>query len=115
MNKEIKKVVGKFLANWKKKNWAKMARYTQLTWRDSHKNNIKWLEGWFCKKPLKKWKITDIKIIGDACRDVYIEIDYGEGIKEIRARVICEVAAYKPDIEGIWGINPISCLKEKNN
>jgi len=112
MNKEIKKVVGKFLAKKKKKNWAKMAKYTQLTWRDNHKNNTQLLEWWFRIKPLKKWKITDIKIIGDACRDVYIEIDYGEGIKEIRARIICEIAPYEPDIKGIWGVNPISCLKE---
>ena len=113
MNKEIKKVIGKFLTNWKKKNWVKMAKYTQLTWRSNHWNNVKWLEGWFWKKDLRKWTITDIKIVGDACRDVYIEIDYGKGIKEIKARVICETAPYKPSIEGNWGINPISCLKEK--
>jgi len=115
MNRETKKIVGKFLANWKKKDWAKMAKYTQLTWRDSHKNNAQLLEWWFGIKPLKKWKITDIKIIGDACRDIYIDIDYGEGMKEIRARVICEVAAYEADVKGTWGVNPISCLKEKNN
>jgi len=112
MDKEIKKVIGKFLANWKKKNWVKMTRYTQLTWRKNHENNIKWLEGWFWKKDLRKWKIVNTKIIGEACKDVYIEIDYGEGVKNIKARVICEIAPYKPDIKGIWGVNPISCLKE---
>ena len=45
MDKKIKKVVEKFLVNWKKKNWAKMLKCTQITWRASHKNNaqlLKW-------------------------------------------------------------------------
>jgi len=50
--------------------------------------------------------------VGKACRDVFINIDYGKGIKKIKARVICETGPYKPDIEGNWGVNPISCLKE---
>ena len=112
MNKEIKKIIEKFLINWRKKKWAKMARYTQLTWRNNHSNNTGWLEGWFWKKDLKKWEITKIEIVGKACRDVYINIDYGKGIKKIKARVICETGPYKPDIEGNWGVNPISCLKE---
>jgi len=115
MNREIKKVVGKFLANWKNKNWVKMARYTQLTWRSNHENNVQLLEGWFGAKPLSKWGITDIIFIGDACRDVYIEIDYGKGIKKIKARVICEDEPYKPNIKGTWGINPVSILKEENS
>jgi len=112
MNKEIKKIIEKFLINWRNKKWAKMARYTQLTWRNNHSNNTGWLESWFWRKNLKKWEITKIKIVGKACRDVFINIDYGKGTKKIKARVICETGPYKPDIEGNWGVNPISCLKE---
>jgi len=43
MNKEIKKIIEKFLINWRNKKWAKMARYTQLTWRNNHSNNTGWL------------------------------------------------------------------------
>ena len=114
MDKKIKKVIEKFLVNWKKRNWAKMAKYTQLTWRGAfRKNNARRLESWFGLKNLEEWKITGIEFVGDACRDIFVNIDYGKGIKEIRARIICEAGPYKPDIKGEWGVNPISCLKEK--
>jgi len=112
MNKEIKKVIEKFLINWRKKKWAKMVRYTQLTWRSNHENNAQLLGIWFGLKNLEKWEITKIEFVGDACRDVFINIDYGKVIKKIKARVICEIGPYKPSIEGNWGVNPISCLKE---
>ena len=115
MDREIKKVIRKFLTAWQKKDWVKMAKYTQLTWRSNHENNIGWLESWFWEKNLKKWEITKIEFVGDACRDVYIDIDYGKEIKKIKARILCEDAPYKPSIKGTWGVNPISCLKEKNN
>ena len=114
MDKEIKKVIGRFLIAWQKKNWVKMAKYTQLTWRGTfHKNNARRLESWFGLKNLEKWEIINIKFVGDACRDIFVNIDYGKGIKKIRAWVICETGPYKPDIKGNWGVNPISCLKEK--
>jgi len=114
MDKKVKRVMEKFLISWKKKNWAKMVKYTQLTWRGAfRKNNARRLESWFGLKNLEKWEIIKIEFVGDACRDVFVNIDYGKGIKEIRARVICETGPYKPDIKGNWGINPISCLKEK--
>ena len=114
MNKKAKKVIEKFLINWRKKNWVKMLKYTQLTWRGAfRKNNARWLESWFGLKNLNKWEIIKIEFVGDACRDVFVNVDYGKGIKEIRARVICETGPYKPDIKGNWGVNPISCLKER--
>lgn len=113
MNKEIKRVVGRFLTAWQKKDWVKMLKYTQLTWRTLHKDNTQRLESWFRLKNLEKWEIIKIEFIGDACRDVFVNIDYGKGIKKIRARIICETKPYSPDIKGKWGVNPISCLKEK--
>jgi len=113
MNKKIKRIIGRFLTAWQKKDWVKMVKYTQITWRTLHKNNAQLLESWFGLKNLKKWEIVKIEFIGDACRDVFINIDYGKGIKKIRARIICEAGPYKPDIKGEWGVNPISCLKEK--
>jgi len=114
MNKEIKRMIGRFLTAWKKKNWAKMLKCTQLTWRAAfHKNNVRWLEDWFGLKNLERWEIIKIELVGDTCRDVFINVDYGKGIKKIRARIICEAGPYKPDIKGNWGINPISCLKER--
>ena len=113
MDKKIKKVVEKFLINWKKKNWTKMVKYTQLTWRGAfRKNNSRRLESWFGLKNLEEWKIIKVESVGEACRDVFINIYYGKGTKEIRARVICETGPYKPDVKGSWGVNPISCLKE---
>lgn len=113
MNKEIKRVVGRFLTAWQKRDWVKMAKYTQLTWRTLHGDNAKLLGSWFGLKNLNKWEITKTEFVGDACIDVFIDIDYGKGIKKIKARVICETGPYEPDIKGKWGINPISCLKER--
>ena len=112
MDKEARKAVEKFLIAWQKKDWKKMKKYTQLTWRSLHLNNVMLLESWFEYKDLKKWEIIKTEFVGDACRDVSINIDYGEGIKRIKARVLCEDEPYKPNIKGTWGVNPISCLKE---
>lgn len=114
MNKIIKRIIGKFLTAWQNKDWAKMAKYSQLTWKgSSNENNARRLEDWFGLKNLTKWEITKIESVGDACRDVFIDIDYGNIKRKIRARIVCETEPYKPNIKGKWGVNPISCLKEK--
>lgn len=114
MEKKIKNVMEKFLINWKKKDWTKMVKYSQLTWRGySDENNAHRLEDWFGLKNLTKWEITKIEFVGDACRDVFVDINYENRKRKIRARVVCETEPYKPSIKGKWGVNPISCLKEK--
>ena len=63
---------------------------------------------------LKKWNILKVTRVGDACRDVHLQITYGKNGKNqkrrIRARCICETAPFQPDINGDWGVNPISVL-----
>ena len=108
MDKKVKRVMEKFLISWKKKNWTKMVKYTQSTWRGAfHKNNARRLESCFGLKNLEEWKIIKIEFVGDACRDVFVNIDYGKGIKEIRARIICETGPYKPDINICIGVSGI--------
>jgi len=111
-DKKVKKAIEKFLTAWQEKNWAKMVECIQLTWRTFHEDSAEWLRNWFGLKDLKEWKITGIKFVGEACRDIFVDIDYGRGVKRIKARVICEKDAYKPTIKGKWGVNPVSCLKE---
>jgi len=112
VDKKIKIVIDKFFTAWQKDKWKRMARYTQLTWKVEHCKHEEIFKRWFENRTLKKWEITKIITIGYACRDVYINIDNGKEIKEIKARVICEINPYTPSVIGNWGINPISCTKE---
>ena len=91
-----------------------MAKYSQLTWKSySNENNARRLKDWFGLKNLTKWEITKIGFVGDACRDVFVDINYESRKRKIKARLVCETGPYEPSIKGKWGVNPISCLKEK--
>lgn len=108
--------VKKFMKAWKDRDWSEMFRYTQNTWQSKGGNNPPLLMDWFGPKKLTKTKIIDVYEISDCCVDITLKINYLfiSNLKEvkIRARVICETEPYKPGKDGIWGINPLSILRE---
>jgi len=106
-----------FLQSWKEKDWNKMFQSCQKTWQNNHSlDGVTFLESYYCLKNLKKWKIIKIKSISNVCIDIKLKIEYGingySERKKIKARIICESEPYKTDINGNWGVNPISILKE---
>ena len=107
----------KFMNAWKDSNWLEMLESTQKTWRSKENNNSEMLKSWFYLKDLLTFKVLRIEAISDSCVDILLSIRYvfsDSELKEtkIRARIICETEPYKPDPEGMWGVNPISMLRE---
>ena len=107
-----------FMNAWKDSNWSGMFENSQITWRSRGRNKgIDLLKGWFYLKDLTAFKILKTEKISDTCVDVTLRISYLfyiSNLKErkIKARVICETEPYKPGKDGIWGINPVSILRE---
>ncbi len=107
-----------FLTAWKDKNFQGMFNACQETWKFNHeKDGIQWIDTWYGIKNLISWNIIDSKISG-VVRDIKIEISYKDfafkgKYKTITARLVCETAPFKPDINGDWGVNPISALREE--
>ena len=107
-----------FLSSWQKKDWNRMVKFTQKTWRNERKGNpAEMLEAWYGLRDLLGAEIIKARRISDVTRDITATLHYAIGSKvktsTITARVIKETAPYSPSPKGEWGVNPLSTLKEK--
>ena len=106
-----------FLISWQKKDWNRMARFTQKTWSAGEKNPIKILEAWYGFKVLLGAEITKKNTISDVAVNITAIIYYAIGsqikTKTISANVIREIAPYEPSPRGEWGVNASSALREE--
>lgn len=106
-----------FLISWQKKNWSRMVKFTQKTWSSGESNPAETLEAWYGFKDLLGAKITKKTAESNVAVDITATIYYAFGseikTKSITARVIREVAPYKPSPKGEWGVNPISTIAEE--
>ena len=74
------------------------------------------LKSWFDFKELIEFSITGSKTQSPVMIDVDATIRYRMGeihTATVTARVIREVAPYKPSSSGTWGVNPLTVLKEQ--
>jgi len=124
---EAKQILIKYLSAWKKKDFNLMYEYCQKTWQ--YNNAIKgkkWLKDIFEQWQIKNYEITKENKISEVMIDFEIQIHSKfllKGTKKtlnkkqiITTRLIKELAPYKPDEKGGWGINPISQLRtEREN
>jgi hypothetical protein len=55
-----------------------------------------------------EFTILDKRKLGDAAVEIMFTFDG----RLKRAMLICETAPYQPSIEGEWGVNPISLLRQ---
>lgn len=111
--------VEKFLEAWRDKKQLSLEQTIQKTWLAEHEKHwFDFMRVWFLDKDLKKWKVLKDVRVGDACRDVKVNVTFGYKGKthkrRLSIRVVCETGPYKPDINGKWGINPISAVKNLN-
>ena len=117
---EAKEIAMKFLDCWRDREWYKMLEYTQISWKKLSKRpatRLKVIFGW---AELKSYKMARAKKISDVCYDIKAEIRYRtirrKYISEpIILRVICEKGYMKPDVNGAWGVNPLSLFREQKN
>jgi len=109
--KPIKEAVKEFFTAVENTNWKKAHELTTKSWQENHKFNdtMSTLFG----KQLKFVGIAGIEHISDVVADVKIKvIAYKEGLSFLNARLICETGPYQASPDGIWGVNPISCLRK---
>jgi hypothetical protein len=122
-----------FLASWKMKDWDRMVKFTQKTWRSGKDKAVEELQYKFEFQELlgaeiigKESKIfeypklvegrLEVRKAKDALTVVRAKIFWsidGLSVKEgiIRANVIRETAPYEPSVKGEWGVNPDSIRK----
>ena len=94
-----------------------MVSFAQKTWLSKEKDPAGLLEAWYDFKTLKGFRITDAKKVSNVTTDVTCIVQYEAmtnqiSKKQIIARVIKETAAYTPNEQGQWGVNPISTIRE---
>ncbi len=108
MSGMVKETVTSFFQAWKDFDKKKMYSLTQHTWRSEHTK--KDISNLFSTR-IKKYKITDIREHTPTVYDVDVDVRFkGKDIK-LTARLICEAAPYTPSIDGEWGVNPVSVIR----
>ena len=108
----------KFMEAWKNEDWNGMWKNSQKTWRSKEENNAERLFDLFGHKKLESYEIKGMNEVSDCCVDIEVSIKYSveEGTKTqiatIRPRLLNEIKEYTPSVDGEYGVNPISMLKE---
>jgi hypothetical protein len=112
-SKSPEQTILEFLRYWKNKDWNKMSRLLQPTWK-SHCANVQD----FCKKNyqyirLIKYELVSKDVKSPLMCDVICEITANiiagtkrkRITKQLQYRLIKETAPYTPSENGVWGIN----------
>ena len=111
------RTLSEYMLAWKNQDWDKMASFAQKTWLNNETDPAGLLEAWYDFKTLKGFEITNVKKISNVTTDITCIVQY-EAVtnqiskKQITARVIKETAAYTPNEQGQWGVNPTSAIRE---
>jgi len=89
-----------------------MYRACQITWQATHaKNKL----NMFGDVDVSSFKILDHERMSEVMIRFKVKIKIGNHWQLSFPRVICEKAAFKPDINGKWGVNPVSFLKMQDD
>lgn len=106
----MEKNLEQFLQAWKIGNWDKMYSLCQITWKSNHSKSE--------LKNLLNGKIKSFNIVSNnfdislpCIVDYFVKVKVNGKVKELSARLLKEKAKMKPDIDGIWGVNPISIIR----
>lgn len=101
--------LNKFFQYWKKKNYGQMYAYCQKTWQFNHTKSE--LKAMFVNLDLLKYEIKSMDEGLECARVFECEVTVNGQVKKCTPKLICEKAAFKPDLSGIWGVNPISVIR----
>jgi hypothetical protein len=111
------RTLAEYMLAWKNQEWDKMASFAQKTWLSNKTDSAGLLEAWYDFKTLKGFEISNVKKVSNVTTDITCIVQY-EAVtnqiskKQITARVIKETAAYTPNEQGQWGVNPTSAIRE---
>ncbi|MBE2188439.1 MAG: hypothetical protein IAE98_03145 [Candidatus Kapabacteria bacterium] len=116
-----------FLSAWQRKDYEAMFKLCQSTWVKTTENAQQWLIDTFSQMDLKRFEIhhsynatkNEAKKVTDAIASnmvyVHIKIRFIIEEKTINSEfsivTIRESAPFTPDVNGTWGVNPISTYR----
>ena len=113
-----------FLHSWKKGKFKKMAFHCQKTWLSDRPDPANALNIMYSHASLETAEILDVEDFkgikvealgidkGEVICDILISVKVNGIVQVRKPRIIKESEAYEPDIDGDWGVNPISMLRE---
>ena len=113
MQKTSDEILKRFLKAISTNEWKKAYQYCQKSWASNHSSDK-------LRDIFMDIKLKYILIVGekkDKNSDYIIDYDVlcntisGQRIHIVR--LICESRSYHPDLNGDWGVNPISVLRHK--
>jgi hypothetical protein len=104
-----------FCHGWRKQDAGAMWDAAQKTWKY---NNSRRDLRMFQNTPLMSFKLLEPTEVSEVMVDVPVEVVLRVGQKprkETRVmRVIAEKAPFKPNVDGDWGVNPVSALRQSD-
>lgn len=106
-----REIIELWLEYLKQGKWSSMADLCQISWFKDYRDTA----AIFIKNQYDFFAISSYKIIDEnknaQCLHKYtVEIDTQLGKRIMIANVICEIAPFKPSLDGKWGVNPISAI-----
>ena len=108
MKEIVRNRIEQFLQSWKDNNHMRMYELTSKTWMS--KNSKKKLKQLLPKR-IKSYKIESIEVYSECIYDVNIILRISGKTKNVTARMLCELDAFKPSLDGEFGVNPISIIR----
>lgn len=106
-----------FLTAWIRADYEKMFELCQLSWKRHDANNREWVTKYFSQMKLHSFELKKqtgdgamVTVYGKA-KITYMQHDKAHKLTThpyFQVNTICESGALKPDLEGIWGVNPNS-------
>ena len=106
----------RFFYGWKIRNLDLMLENCQITWKEKPRPKEK-LELFFGDLFIVGMKITNIKMINPCMYDIVMQVGFKKRnqykviITIVTGQVICESKPRELDINGKWGLNPLTILK----
>ena len=108
MKNKAKATIEKFLQAWKDYDIDKMYDLSQQTWKFQYSKKV--FKGFFQSR-IKAFTINEIREFTPTVFDLDITIRVKGQQRKITARLICETSPYTPSVDGEFGVNPISVIK----
>jgi hypothetical protein len=105
-------VAGAFLSALQNHEYEKAFLRCQLTWQS--RRTVAWIQTNLGTRDIKKFGYILEEKVSDVCYDLKYYVKYVtvgivfEGVMILR--LICETAPYETDINGTWGVNPITAF-----
>ncbi len=100
-----------FINAWNNKDYKEMNKFTQLRWKENEKNPEDFLKNFYNLKNLESAKILKIEKNGTAAYKITANIVYTINLIEEK-KMNVSITGMVINENNIWGVNPISTIKE---